>query len=91
MELSELPNNPDALKAIQAFVNSPMFIYIKDAFCSHTPEGDKGNAISIETHHGMNMGTRFVFNRLSEISKSKPPKQKAPRPAGQDPDLAGED
>lgn len=87
MEIHELQNNPDALKVIQAFVNNPVFIYIKDAFVSHTPEGEKGNAISIETHHGMNIGTKFVFNRLQEIAKKQPPRDRKVRPAGQDPDL----
>lgn len=87
MEIHEIPNNADALKAVQAFVNSPAFIYIKDAFVSHTPEGDKGNQISIETHHGMNIGTKFVFNKLQEIAKKQPPREPRRRPAGQDPDL----
>jgi hypothetical protein len=93
MNTRELGKDKKIAQAIEAFVGSPFFLVIKDAFVSHTPAGE-GEAVKSSTSdpllvaHGKNLGTRFVFNELENIvAQAKAPKQQA-RPTGPDPDLA---
>lgn len=91
MEISTLSQRH--LDAIRKFVATDEFIEIKDAFISHTPEGGSdGNRTDDPAKNlGKFLGTRYVFNKMEEISRKaqQSPKQKTENQGGsrKDPDL----
>jgi hypothetical protein len=90
MDLKDLSQNPELWKALEAFYKTPAFVLIKDAFTSHTPDGETTNETSITIAHGKNLGTRYVFNKIEEIVRSGPPREdRKPRVKGMpDPDMS---
>lgn len=73
---------------VAQFVNDPRFLLIKDAFVAHTPGGESNEHAS-RIAHGKFLGTRYVFNELENIARTKPKTEEPKkRPGmGKDPDL----
>lgn len=95
MNPNEISEDKSLTKYISDFVNSPLFLVVKDAFTNHTPEGKKEAVASSTEHpllvaHGQLLGTRYVFNQMEQIrdiGRKQPQKQHKPS-TGKDPDLA---
>lgn len=93
MTIDQLKHDKAAMEAIRSFFTHPKFNDIRIAFTNHSPSGDDKLESSIAVHHGKNLGTRYVFNKLEEMVKTPAePSQPVRRNTGgniPDPDLAG--
>lgn len=93
MDLTQLRNSAEHVEAIRKFVRSELFLEIKDAFVSHTPEGSPdGNRIDDSAKNlGKFLATRYVFNEMERIATQLPVQEnnnkKKGRSGGVDPDL----
>lgn len=60
---------------------------LRIAFCCHSPGGDDKSETSTAKAHGMNLGTRYVFNQIETIATEAPPPKPQQRTGEPDPDL----
>lgn len=79
------------LNAIRAFVNGKLYLEIKDAFISHTPEGSPDGQRTGEDSKNLGklLGTRYVFNQLEKLARTSNEKtrKREGNTSGVDPDL----
>lgn len=86
MNVEEIMQDATLVEFIRKFVLNPNFPAVKDAFIAHTPEkADSDTTVGIL--FGKGVGTRYVFNKMEEIAKTKPTAAKQQRGTGKDPDL----
>lgn len=96
MNIHELVKDDQSVRQyLLDFFKHPHFLKVKDAFVCHTPSGESesmssGTEDPLVLAHGKLLGTRFVFNTIETISRTKPEDKKTPRErtkGSTDPDL----
>lgn len=89
MNIDEVKKSVPHCQHIREFVTNPLFLEIKDAFVSHTPEALREGEDGDSKMFGKLIGTRYVLNTFENIARvTPPPKQSVRSQSGRrDPDL----